>query len=227
MDSQFEIKGISEGLLVTVSDGEWAAIRQDLLDQIQTQADFFRGANLTIDVGVHEIKAADLGKLREQISEHGITLRGIISTSTRTEENAKTLGLATHFERPQPERSGKAYDTSISGDEAMLTQRTLRSGNTITYPGHVIIVGDVNPGAEIMAGGNIIVWGRLRGTAHAGASGNEKAIICALEMTPTQLRIAETVSIAPENKKENKPEIARLQDGQVIAEVWDLKKHHQ
>ncbi len=224
MTHKIKIKGISEGLLVTVGEGEWPEIRQSLLDQIQAQADFFSGANLTLNVGEHEIKAADLGSLRDQISEKGIMLRGVISKSARTEENAKTLGLATHFDRPQPERSGKAFDTSVSGDDAILVQRTLRSGNNISYPGHVIILGDVNPGAEILAGGNVIVWGRLRGTVHAGASGDESAQVCALELAPTQLRIAETISITPPSKKKLHPEVAHLKEGQVVAEVWDLHK---
>lgn len=227
MNPKIEIKGISEGLLATIGAGDWPEIRQALLELIQTQAGFFKGASLTLDVGGHEIKAADLGKLRDQISENGIILRGVISKSSRTEKNAESLGLTTHFERPQPERSGKAFDTSVGGDEAILVQRTLRSGNTITYPGHVVILGDVNPGAEIIAGSHIIVWGRLRGTVHAGASGDETALVCALELAPTQLRIAETVSITPLSKKKPRPEVASLKDGQVVAEAWDIHKSKQ
>ncbi|MBT3391054.1 MAG: septum site-determining protein MinC [Chloroflexi bacterium] len=224
MIPKIEIKGISEGLLATVGEGDWTEIRQALLELIVSQADFFKGASLTVDVGDHEIKAADLGKLRDQISENNVILRGLISKSPRTEENAKSLGLSTHFERPQPERSGKAFDTSVGGDEAIFVQRTLRSGNNIIFPGHVVIIGDVNPGAEIIAGGNIIIWGRLRGTVHAGASGDETALVCALELAPMQLRIAETVSITPSSKKKPKPEVASLKEGQVVAEVWDIHK---
>ncbi|HBX68952.1 MAG TPA: septum site-determining protein MinC, partial [Chloroflexi bacterium] len=84
-------------------------------------------------------------------------------------------------------------------------------------------IGDVNPGAEIVAGGNVIVWGRLRGTVHAGADGNQDAIICALDLSPTQLRIAEQISVAPPQRKKSRPELARLQNNQVIAEPWDNK----
>ncbi len=224
MPPQIEIKGIHDGLLATVRDGTWPDIRQVLFKQIQEQQDFFQGANLSLDVGELSLKAAELGRLRDQISENGITLRAVISHSERTEQNAETLGLETHLPRPQAERSGRAYDTSVDGDPAILVQRTLRSGNSITYPGHVVIMGDVNPGAEIVAGGNIIVWGRLRGTVHAGASGYEDAIICALELTPTQLRICEDVSITPPQKGVPRPEVARLKDGKVIAEGWEFYK---
>ncbi len=224
MPPKIEIKGISDGLLITVEEGDWAEIRQALFDHIQAQGEFFSGANLSLDVGKHILKAAEMGRLRDQISECGLTLRAVISTSKQTEETAKTLGLDTFLTKPQPEKSGRAYNTSVDGDEAILVQRTLRSGNNIMYPGHVIVVGDVNPGAEITAGGNIIVWGRLRGTVHAGALGNEAAIVCALELIPTQLRIAEKISITPPQKGEPRPELARLEDGQVVAEVWKTPK---
>ena len=224
MPSQFEIKGVHDGLLITVGDGEWADFREALLTQMQEQGDFFQGANMSIDVGEHVLKAAELGSLRDKISENGVTLRAVISKSPQTNETAQTLGLETYLSKPQAERSGQAFDTSIGGDEAILVKRTLRSGNSITYPGHIIIIGDVNPGAEIIAGGNVIVWGRLRGTVHAGASGDESAIVCALELNPTQLRISEEISITPPQKGTSRPEVARLKDGVVIAEGWEFHK---
>ncbi|MBM3144070.1 MAG: septum site-determining protein MinC [Chloroflexi bacterium] len=224
MASHFEIKGVHDGLLIIVGDGEWAEIRKALLDQIETQSDFFRGADLSIDVGKRVLKAAELGSLRDRISEYGVTLRAVISKSSKTEETAQTLGLRTYLSRPQAERSGRAFDTSVGGDEAVLVKRTLRSGNSITYPGHVVILGDVNPGAEIIAGGDVIVWGRLRGTVHAGASGDEDAIVCALELAPMQLRICEEISITPPQKGTPRPEVARLKDGKVVAEGWEFPK---
>jgi len=222
MASQFEIKGVHDGILIIVGDGEWSDFREALLTQMQEQGDFFQGATLSIDVGEHVLKAAELGSLRDQISEKGVALRAIISKSPQTKETAQTLGLETHLSKPQAERSGKAYDTSIGGDEAILVKRTLRSGNSITHPGNVIIIGDVNPGAEIIAGGDVIIWGRLRGTVHAGASGDDSAIVCALELTPTQLRISEEISITPPQKGTARPEVARLKNGKVTAEGWEF-----
>ncbi len=112
-------------------------------------------------------------------------------------------------------------DTELTGDEATFIKRTIRSGNTIRHPGHVIVLGDANPGSEIIAGGNIIVWGRLSGVAHAGAAGDENAIICALDLAPTQLRIAGHIAISPERRGRPKPEMAVIRDGNLVAEVWN------
>ena len=85
------------------------------------------------------------------------------------------------------------------------------------------MLGDVNPGAEIIAGGNIVIWGHLRGTVHAGADGNKKAIICALDMSPTQLRINDQISVLNTTNNKRGPEIARLVDDRVITEPWDKR----
>jgi septum site-determining protein MinC len=103
----------------------------------------------------------------------------------------------------------------------LFLHRTLRSGTRIEFAGHVVILGDVNPGAEIISEGNVMVWGRLRGMVHAGAKGNRTAVICALDLSPTQLRIADEVSAALNPQQHPKPEIVRInKDGKLQAELW-------
>lgn len=109
--------------------------------------------------------------------------------------------------------------------EPIYLQMTVRSGMDIRHQGSVIIMGDVNPGGEIFAGGDIIVWGRLRGIAHAGYPTNSQCLIMALQMEPTQLRIADRVARAPENPPPQfEPEIAYVTpQGIRIARAADLK----
>lgn len=93
--------------------------------------------------------------------------------------------------------------------EPLYLKNTIRSGEEICHPSSVIIFGDVNPGANIIAHGEIIVWGTLKGIAHAGATGNRQSVIMALRMEPTQVRIADLVARAPENTLSNPiPEVA-------------------
>lgn len=223
MAGTIQIKGIKEGLLLTVGDGEWDEVETALLAHIDQQAEFLKGARLALDVGNHILKAAEMGHLRDQVSERELTLWCVLSNSPRTQETAQTMGLATRISRPSPERAMHTLETAVSGDQAVLVRRTLRSGYSLSHPGHVIIIGDVNPGAEIVAGGDVVVWGRLRGMVHAGAQGNEDAIICALDLSPTQIRIAGQISIPPKRRGRPQPEMARLQEGQVLAEPWNQK----
>ncbi len=224
LQPRVQIKGIKEGLLVVLGEGDWPEVHEALLTHINQQGEFLRGARLALDVGNHILKAAELGQLRDQLSERGLSLWAVLSNSPTTERTAQVLGLATRITKPRPERTVSALDTTLhGGEQAILVHRTLRSGFSLQSPGHVVVIGDVNPGAEIIAGGDVLVWGRLRGLVHAGAEGDESAVVCALELSPTQLRIAGQIAISPQRKGKSQPELARLVKGQVVSEPWNPK----
>lgn len=221
--TKIQIKGIREGLLITLGDAPWEQAYSALIEHLDDQKDFLKGARLALDVGNHMLKAAELGQLRNQISEREITLWAVISNSPTTERTAQTLGLATRLTKPKPEPA--VQDTRYQdGDPAILVHRTLRSGYSLQNSGHVVILGDVNPGAQIISGGDVIVWGHLRGMVHAGAGGNESAVIYALDLAPTQLRIAGVIAITPQRRGKSQPEMARIVNEQVVAEPWNPKK---
>ncbi len=222
MQPKVQIKGIRDGLLIILGEGPWYDSHAALLEHIDQQIEFLKGARIALDVGNHILKAVDLGQLRDQLSERGLNLWAVLSNSPTTEQTAQTLGLATRISKPLPDRTAPSVSTSLGGGEAaVLVKRTLRSGFRLKHPGHVVIIGDVNPGAEIVAGGDVLVWGHLRGMVHAGAEGDESAVVCALDLAPTQLRIAGYIAITPKRRGKPQPERARVMDGQVVAEVWD------
>jgi septum site-determining protein MinC len=104
--------------------------------------------------------------------------------------------------------------------QVLYIKQTLRSGQTVSHKGDLVIVGDVNPGAEIMAEGDITVWGSLRGIAHAGIGGNIEAEIRALNLQPIQIRIAHAIARAPDRKRVtyangSGPETARIFEGKI------------
>ncbi len=223
-DRRVQIKGIREGLLVTFGEGEWSELRTALLTYIQEQAAFFKGARLAIDVGNHVVHAAEMGSLRDRLSDLGVSLWAVLSNSPVTERTAQVLGLATRLPSPRPERPARRGETELEGENAVLVQRTLRSGYRLSTRGHVVVIGEVNPGAEIYAGGSVVVWGRLRGTVHAGIEGNTAAVICALEMAPVQLRIADQVAVIQTGRRrKTEPMMARLENGQIVLEPWKGK----
>jgi septum site-determining protein MinC len=109
-------------------------------------------------------------------------------------------------------------------DEPLYLQTTVRSGVEVQHRGTVIVLGDVNPGGSIIADGDILVWGRLRGTVHAGAKGNAQCLIMAVQMQPTQIRIAGSVARGPDTPPpENCPEVAYVAaDGIRITRAADF-----
>jgi len=216
-----QIKGIREGLLVTLNDGEWPDLQSVLVKSIDDQPAFFHGARLVLDVGRQELHVTELTVLRDLLSERSVSLWAVLSESPVTEQTAQNLGLATRLSKPRPPEVRRAVVPEEKPENAALwVQQTVRSGQKIVYEGNVVVLGDVNPGAEILASGSVIVWGRLRGVVHAGAQGDVKAVVCALELSPTQLRIAGEIAISPARKGKLQPEIARLKDGRLEAGPW-------
>jgi septum site-determining protein MinC len=184
-----------------------------------------RGGRIALDVGNRALKAAEMGKLRKEIGARELTLWAVLSDSPTTEQTAQTLGLAIQIARPKPEHLVQPTEvTNPPGEAAILVRRTLRSGNSVQHSGHIVVIGDVNPGAEIVAGGDVLVWGRLRGMVHAGAQGNPQAVVCALDLSPTQLRIADKIALAPKRRGKPQPEMACLIENQVVAQPWDPKR---
>jgi septum formation inhibitor MinC len=92
---------------------------------------------------------------------------------------------------------------------------TVRGGQSLQQVGNIVVVGDVNPGAELIASGDIVVFGALRGTAHAGAQGDRAARVAALELAPTQLRIATCIA-AGDGAKRREPEEAHVEGDRIV-----------
>lgn len=227
--SLVSIKGTRDGLLVTLDTGApWAEVEQTLLGTIRERSDFFRGAQLALQVGERALDRDDIRKLSDRLAEHDVRLSTILGKSADTIREARRLGLDTELQRDgaaAPEAGTDSelppIDNNEYGSGGVLVRTTLRSGRVVRHAGHVVVIGDVNPGAQIIAGGDVLVWGRLRGTVQAGANGDENAVVCALDMRPQQLRICSHVAIASEdNRPRTRPEIAWVKDGQIVAEEW-------
>src|SRR5512135_2142388 len=94
-NSLIQIKGLRDGLLVSIDDAPWQEQRDALIAQVDTQASFFQGARLALDVSSQVLHVNELVELRDQLSERGITLWAVISESATTENTSQLLGLAT------------------------------------------------------------------------------------------------------------------------------------
>jgi len=217
--SLVQIKGIRDGLLATFVEAAWEDQCIALLAQIDERPTFFQGARLAINVGSQILKVNDMVGLRDQLSERNVSLWAVVGESPTTEQTSQLLGLATRISKPRPEE--QVHVDTVAENTALFVNKTLRSGKRIEFPGHVVVMGDVNAGAEIIADGNVVVWGRVRGMIHAGAKGDRSATICALDLSATQLRIADEVSATLKPQKDPKPEVASINDeGRLQAELW-------
>jgi len=234
-----EFKGIRQGLLLTLSDapdGSYQALLEQVRAELAEKRGFLQGSRVVLDVGGRHLVRAELNELQKLLADHDLALWAVLAQREETKAAARGLGLGTRLagsatdldgnrlaaDRPQAE-AGAGGEGLLAN--ALLLHETIRSGQSIFHEGHVVIVGDVNPGAEVVATGNVVVWGRLRGLVHAGAEGDTSAIICALELAPTQLRIAGQIAIPPEERDyEWLPERASIRDGHIVADPWRESK---
>jgi septum site-determining protein MinC len=218
--SDIRVKGIRQGLLVTLGEGEWSRLLAALEAHFSESPAFFRGGRIALDVGDRDLTPAQVEEVRSVVARHRVELWALLSTDPGTQVVARGSGLVIEL-GPGRERVSWSRDSEDSAAKAILVHRTLRSGQVLRHPGHIVIIGDVNPGAEVVAGGDIVVWGRVRGLVHAGALEDESAVICALELTPTQLRIASHIARSPEERPAMPvPEKATIRDGQIVAVPW-------
>jgi septum site-determining protein MinC len=223
MSEPLAIKGIGDRLVVSVPDGEWGQVLPDLLQALDDRGHFFRGAKIALRIEDRELGSADLENLKGALADRDISLWALLTTNESTRSAAAELGLEIEVGSVQSRESEEVipFESDLPGDDAILLNQTLRSGQRLFFPGHVIVLGDANPGSEIIAGGHVVVWGRLRGTVHAGATGSEEATVCALDLMPTQLRIAGHIAVSPKRRGRPRPEVVRVQEGQLIAEPWE------
>ncbi len=184
---------------IPTSVSSWSEIWQQIRLRLNA-GDRLQSANTPVHViaGDRLLDNRQLQQLAETLGESQLQLKSVATSRRQTAIAAATAGYSVEqvqrenplFQDPKP--------TSTPLAEALYLQMTVRSGVEIRHPGTVIVLGDVNPGGIVIADGDILVWGRLRGVAHAGAGGNQECLIMALKMEPTQLRIADAVARAPE-----------------------------
>ncbi|NTV64366.1 MAG: septum site-determining protein MinC [Oscillochloris sp.] len=222
MSDLISIKGGREGLRLRLDDtAEWQALTAALGQQLAQNSGFFAGARLVLDIGDRTIDDGQMTTLLELMQQHGVQIESLGATARESRNAARASGLAA---RPLPRYSEPAGAAPRNESEGTLVIRTVRSGQVVRHHGHITLIGDINPGAELIAGGSVVVWGRLRGLVHAGALGNSEVVVCALELRPTQLRIAEQITRPPDGSGRLGPEIARIEDGRIVVEAWESPK---
>jgi septum site-determining protein MinC len=236
--SAVRIRGRPGGVLVEIDEeGEWKDILKLLEVRLAAAEGFFRGGRAVLEVGQRDVYEDELRKARELLARHDMTLVIVRSTSDLTLQSSLLLGLSTSNQAAKPVEPdrGMAPVVPITQPKSpyFVHNGTLRSGQILRKAESIVIVGDVNPGAKVISSGDVMVWGRLRGIAYAGAGGNQKALVAAIEFSPTQLRISTVTAVPPDAPKsrglrfwkkpepEKRPEVAHVADGRIVVEPWD------
>ncbi|PLS69276.1 MAG: septum site-determining protein MinC [Cyanobacteria bacterium M5B4] len=201
---EFSLQGRDGYLHLTLPIGNfpWEHFLGQL--HIRLESPVYRECGVILTAGSHAIDAPQLEALGATLRKHHLHLHQVVTDNRSTAIVAATLGLSVDQPSTRP-----APDSSVV--EPLYLTKIIRSGVIIRHPGSVILRGDLHPGGEIVAGGDILVWGKLRGKAHTTNPGSS---IMALELAPTQLKIGATLCLVEANPRPI-PEVAYLDQGTV------------
>lgn len=221
--SNVTIKGNGAGIEIVLSEkATYPALREELLAKLKKHAAFFRNTDARVVIRGKELSPAQRKELKRVFAmDFGILDLLYGDEADLLREVEMTIESA---RRPQPQVRPEEDDDLdlVSNDyfdaESIFVRQTVRSGQRIECEGDIVIIGDVNAGAEVMAGGSIAVFGKLRGLAHAGCGGRRDVCVAAIHMCPKQLRLSgRVVSFDKERPDMQRAEVAELDDeGRVV-----------
>ncbi|MGL5081549.1 MAG: septum site-determining protein MinC [Microcoleaceae cyanobacterium] len=205
----------------------WTELWQQLKHRINSSEHGWQpDTEVYLLAGSRLLDVRQLQEIAEALQDAQLKLKRIQTTRRQTAVAAATVGYSVDQDAEQTLLSQESLGKAALLAEPLYLQTTLRSGMDVRHPGTVVLLGDVNPGSSVVADGDIIIWGRLRGTVHAGAHGNAKSMIMALQMEPTLIRIADKLARGPETPPAQfHPEIAYITNqGIRISKASDFSK---
>ncbi|MBE6049502.1 MAG: septum site-determining protein MinC [Clostridium sp.] len=208
------VKGNKNGLNAIVDVDRFESFDKMLAlltEKLSKGRKFYKNSTLYITINISSINEKDMVKLKEVVLEQ-IGVKEIIIEDIVPSEKDNV-------------KDPKIFSGIYEGNTKFL-RKTVRGGQCIRFPGNIVIIGDVNSGAEVYAAGNIIVLGSIRGNVFAGNNGNNKAIIAAFSLKPEILKIGNIITISPDDYQEPKyPEVAKVKDGAIIVEPYLTNKY--
>ncbi|NRY61449.1 septum site-determining protein MinC [Clostridium beijerinckii] len=209
------IKGNKDGINTTINMNKFACFDDMLvllIKKLSKGKHFYKGTTLILRIDLKLVNKKEVGILKEKLLTQ-IELKDIV-----LEDIEKEIEQVN-------EKEVKVFSGVYEGKTKFI-RKTVRGGECINYQGNIVIVGDINSGAEVYAAGNVIVLGRIRGKVSAGTNGNIKAVIAAFLLQPELLKIANVIAMSPDDiEKPSYPELARIRDGLIIVEPYLPNKY--
>ena len=207
MNNSVVIKGNKYGIVVVMDDSvPFDELKENLLDKFKSAAKFFDKANMAVSFEGRKLSP------KEESENSDLNIVCVIDNDELREK---------YFKKAVEDKLEE-----LSSHTGQFYKGTLRSGQMLESDSSLIILGDVNPGAKVIAKGNVIILGALKGNVYAGAGGNEDSFVVALFMAPIQIRIGDTIARSNDSARKNKmlsndAMIAFVEDGNIYIEKLD------
>jgi septum site-determining protein MinC len=224
-----KIKGKTGGLfeIEIQLQSSYSDIRSSIQQKLSRNKAFFNGAGAKILITGKTLSDTQKSDLRSMFqTDYDITNVSFNDEGEKAEEPANNRSVAVKRAANSDDHENdniNLVSKNYFNAKSIFVTHTLRSGQRIECEGDVVVLGDVNDGAEVIAGGSIAVMGSLRGLAHAGAMGRRDVVVAANALMPKQLRISGKIAIFPDNKQSDIPEVAEYKQGSVVIRPLKLQ----
>lgn len=204
-------------ILIMREEDDFDTVYEHVARKLESSGRFFKGASLTVKYRGKKLTAEQEEKIMSLITQKAnAEIRSFEEDISVSEHEPEEVEKS----REKPKMK-LVFFKGLEEGATKFYKGTVRSGQLISFDGNLVVIGDVNPGGEVIAAGNVVVMGSLRGMVHAGADGNKEAVVAALCLQPTQLRIADVITRPPDTKEVRQgliPEMAFVKDDLVYIE---------
>lgn len=211
MKNPVVIKGTKSGIIVHLSDDiPFNKLKEKVCEKFKASANFLGNAQIALSFQGRSISDSEQLELVECITKNSrLDVVCIIDDDAAREA---------YFNKTLEEKL-----MAMNSNTGQFYKGTLRSGQVLEFDTSIVILGDINAGAQVVSAGNVVVLGKLLGNVYAGASGRNNSFVVALQMYPTQIRIGDVIARSPDERRkiETEAKIAFSQDGNIYIEPLD------
>lgn len=209
------IKGNRDGINTTIDMEKFDCFESMLsllIKKLSKGKHFYRGTTLILKIDLKLLNDKKVNTLKELLLDK-IELKDVVFEDLDKDVIKNTQKATRVF-------------SGVHEGKTKFIRKTVRSGQCVKYQGNIVIIGDINSGAEVYAAGNVVVLGRIKGKVSAGIDGNSKAFIAAFLLQPEILKISNIIAMSPDDiEKPKYPELAKIKDGAIIVEPYLPNKY--
>lgn len=200
--------------LILDADMPFNQLKEAILEKFRESEKFFKNAKIAISFEGRRLSQEEEFSILDMITKNtSIQVICIVDQNEMREQMYK--------------EKIESYYQDVADNTGEFYKGTLRSGQVLKCDTSIVIIGDVNPGAKIIAKGNIVILGSLKGNAYAGAAGDESCFVTALDMDPVQIKIGNVIARSADRgpweairnrRRTMDPQIALVSDGNILIE---------
>ena len=232
LEQAVTIKGTKSGIILVLDPSiSFDSLSDSIAKKFKENASFLGKNQCGLVIRGRSLSDEETGRVVDIIQENSNLTIGCVLDEESVLEKGFKRALGKEKEEPEEELPKEDHTVLPDKDTAMIYKGNLRSGQDISSEKSIIVLGDVKPGANITSDGSVFVLGELRGNAFAGAQGDKKAVIMALQLNPIQLKIADATAMSPDAdkgarikvrkkglfaRKDNEPEVAYIENDHIV-----------